>query len=46
MLMTSDIVSTKSAAMPKFDQLSQESAPRLTREVRVLIDSSGLDAPS
>jgi hypothetical protein len=46
MLTASNIVRISNAAMPRFDQLSQESAPRLTCEVRLLIDSSGSNAPS
>jgi len=40
MLTASDIVRISNTAMPRFDQLSQESPPRLTCELRLLIDSS------
>jgi len=39
MLTTSNIVRITSAAMPKFDQVSHGSAPRLSCEVRLFIDS-------
>jgi hypothetical protein len=40
MLTASVIVSISSAAMATFDQLSQESVPRLICEVRLFIDSA------
>ena len=46
MLTASNIVRISSAAVPKFGQLSQESAPRLTCEARLFMDSLGSNAPS